>query len=83
MQGMICKESSFQLLNSCGLLKDHFPCTACTESNGYEQPCYVELDAPEENLPGQCLISSNPRHSTCSASHEVTRRLCPCTASGR
>ncbi|CAM9846978.1 unnamed protein product, partial [Ectocarpus sp. 8 AP-2014] len=48
--GMICKESSFQLLNSCGLLKDHFPCTACTESNGFEQPCYVELDAPEENV---------------------------------
>ncbi|CAM9760283.1 unnamed protein product [Pylaiella littoralis] len=76
--GMRCKESTFELLNACELLKEHFPCTKCAESYGSEQPCYVELNAPALNYPGQCLVSSNPRDSTCSASHHLTRRLCPC-----
>ncbi|CAN0180353.1 unnamed protein product [Scytosiphon promiscuus] len=82
-KGMECKESTFELLNACGLLMDHFPCTKCSSSYGLEQPCYVELDAPEENYPGQCLLSSNPRESKCSASHHLTRRLCPCTSAIR
>lgn len=61
MQGMICKEASFQLLNACGLLKDHFPCTACTASNGLEQPCYVEPDAPEENVREGVLLLGKER----------------------
>eukprot|EP00752_Nemacystus_decipiens_P007976 g7126.t2 len=77
-QGMRCKESTFALLNSCRILTEHFPCTVCSESYGTEQPCYVEPDAPALNFPGQCLISSNPTTSRCSASHYLTRRLCPC-----
>ncbi|CAM9741703.1 unnamed protein product [Hapterophycus canaliculatus] len=80
---MACKESTFELLNACSLLMDHFPCARCSTSYGLEQPCYVEPDAPAENFPGQCLVSSNPRESTCSASHYLTRRLCPCTSSAR
>lgn len=50
LQEMRCKESTFQLLNSCGLLTDHFPCNECAESYGIEQPCYVELNAPASNV---------------------------------
>eukprot|EP00903_Cladosiphon_okamuranus_P011864 g11145.t1 len=77
-QAMKCKESTFEPLNSCRVLTENFPCTMCSESYGAEQPCYVELNAPPLNFPGQCLISTNPKASKCSASHPLTRRLCPC-----
>lgn len=50
MQGMTCKESSFEMINSCKLLRDNFPCDKCAESYGPDQPSYVELDAPEFNV---------------------------------
>lgn len=50
LQDMECKESSFLLVNACVLLMEHFPCTECRASYGLEQPCYVELGAPEENV---------------------------------
>ncbi|CAM9891306.1 unnamed protein product [Laminaria digitata] len=82
-KGMTCKESSFEMINSCKLLMDNFPCDKCAESYGPDQPSYVELDAPESNYPGQCLITSRPAESRCSALHELTRRLCPCLPSAR
>eukprot|EP00904_Undaria_pinnatifida_P012446 jgi/Undpi1/8331/HiC_scaffold_25.g10800.m1 len=75
---MTCKESVFELINSCKLLKENFPCDSCAESYGPDQPSYVELDAPELNHPGKCLLTSKPAESRCSASHGLTRRLCPC-----
>lgn len=50
MQDMTCKESVFELINSCKLLKENFPCDSCAESYGPDQPSYVELDAPELNV---------------------------------
>lgn len=49
-QGLVCKETFFTLLNSCTLLKENFPCTECSESYGFDQPCYVELGAPATNV---------------------------------
>lgn len=56
LQGMRCKESTFELLNACELLKEHFPCTKCAESYGSEQPCYVELNAPALNVRGSVNV---------------------------
>lgn len=47
---MTCKESSFELINSCTLLVDNFPCDTCAESYGPDQPSYVERDAPPLNV---------------------------------
>lgn len=33
--------------------------------------------------PGQCLVTSKPAESRCSALHEMTRRLCPCVSGSR
>ena len=50
LQGMRCKESTFELLNSCQILTENFPCSMCSESYGTEQPCYVEPHAPALNV---------------------------------
>lgn len=47
---MVCKESGFTVLNSCVILKEHFPCTQCAESIGADLPCYVEKGAPPEKV---------------------------------
>lgn len=46
MQGLTCSENSFGQLNSCHVLKNHFPCETCLASIGEEQPCYVDRGAP-------------------------------------
>lgn len=50
----------------------------CTLSLGSEQPAFVIQNAPTENLPNTCLITSNPSSTDCYASHPYTIRLCPC-----
>ncbi|CAN0297363.1 unnamed protein product [Ascophyllum nodosum] len=80
-KGMHCVESGFGRINSCTVLIETFSCNKCSESYGPDQPCYVEEYAPVANFPGQCLVSSNPSGSGCSAKHELTRRLCPCEPS--
>lgn len=50
VQGMKCRESTFGQLNVCSVLMENFPCSACAESYGPDQPCYVETWAPEANV---------------------------------
>lgn len=50
IQGLRCSENSFGQLNTCDVLKKHFPCDTCLASIGDEQPCYVDRGAPSINV---------------------------------
>lgn len=76
--GKRCDPTQFTLINSCRAMKEKFPCKACSNSFGEEQPAYVADSAPRDFLPGHCLISTLPERATCSASHRATLRLCGC-----
>lgn len=74
-----CSEDALATLNSCNSLTAKFPCVGeCLASMGGDQPAYVDPKARIEYNPGRCVYNSDPRLSTCSASHEATVRLCAC-----
>ncbi len=66
----------FRYLNSCDALKEVFPCVGCVDSAGPDQPAFISLDAPEDKLPGMCLI--NGGEFSCKGKWEHAQRLCPC-----
>ena len=72
-QQLKCDNKWFSIINTCDSMKKHFKCDKCVKSVGPDQPAY---------LPGQneCLISSHVHHSSCSAAHKDTVRICPCVS---
>ena len=73
---LVCDPSALYDLNNCASLREHFPCAACTDSVGDDQPAFVAADAPEENQPGACLV--NGGEVGCEGAHHLTTRLCAC-----
>ena len=77
--GKQCAEEEFVNVDSCGEMQQHFGCErGCQKNTGLEQPAYVNPAAPADAMPGTCLLTTDPAASTCSARHQLTRRLCPC-----
>ena len=76
--GLKCQVQDLYIINTCNIVKEYFTCNICTNSNGLEQPAYVDPIAEEKYLPGQCLVNTGTDLSTCEASHISTYRLCPC-----
>ena len=66
----------FRHLNSCDALKEVFPCLGCVDSAGPDQPAFIALDAPQDKLPGMCLI--NGGEFSCKGKWIHAQRLCPC-----
>ena len=74
-RGMECSQQDFWFLNSCEVLRQHFPCErGCTVELGQDIPNYV-VD-PELATHQTCLIAQ--KQPACGASHPATARLCPC-----
>ncbi|KAI3435729.1 hypothetical protein D9Q98_001787 [Chlorella vulgaris] len=74
-RGMLCGRNDFWWLNTCSVLRKHFPCEhGCTVELGPDVPAYVA--AANQTLFQYCLITQ--KASTCSAKHAATARLCPC-----
>mmetsp|Transcript_17669 Transcript_17669/g.40943 ORF Transcript_17669/g.40943 Transcript_17669/m.40943 type:complete len:785 (+) Transcript_17669:26-2380(+) len=74
--GRRCKPAAMHYVNSCALLKKHFPCEGgCAHQVGQELPAYV-VDEKQPTRQ-QCLVTFISK-MTCAASHASTRRLCAC-----
>lgn len=72
---MECSEGDFWFVNSCEVLRQHFPCErGCTVELGQDIPNYV-LDRSLATHQ-TCLIAQ--KQPACRASHPATARLCPC-----
>ena len=78
VHSLTCRGDLLPLLNTCQALNSKFPCRNCIHSFGTEQPAFVSTDAPLDAGPGTCVVSTQPDKSICSASHELTHRLCAC-----
>lgn len=76
--GKRCNEEHLQIINTCPVLQENFPCTTCKHSFGTEQPAYVNPQAEERWGPGECLVNAAEEKSTCAATHASTYRLCAC-----
>lgn len=73
-----CHERDIAFINNCDALLIVFPCQGgCGHQSGSEIPCYVSGTADTFQ---QCLVTDGAQ-STCSASHPVTSRICPCVPS--
>lgn len=73
--GLVCAPRDFWWLNSCAVMRKHFPCEkGCTIELGPDVPAYV-TDA-NQTLHQYCLITQ--KSSTCAAKHASTARLCAC-----
>ena len=80
-ESMTCDENYFRDMNSCDLMKDHFPCErGCEPHPGSDHPSYTVMHAPDDvqNV-GLCLISGSPEVSlACAAQFPFAQRLCIC-----
>ena len=72
---MGCSGEDFLFVNSCEVLKQHFPCErGCTVELGLDIPNYVvDLRLATHHT---CLIAQE--QPSCKASHPATARMCPC-----
>jgi len=74
-----CSEELMHSLNSCEVLKAHFPCEAgCRDENRADTPSYVLPLGEEKYHPGACLTNERPSDLDCNGRHPATRRLCLC-----
>lgn len=76
--GKQCNEAHLQIINTCAVLQESFPCVACKHSFGTEQPAFVSPQADQRWGPGECLVNAGADKSTCDAAHASTYRLCAC-----
>jgi hypothetical protein len=71
-----CINTFLRVINDCSSLKANFPCKACGDSIGMDQPAYVsDIDDSES---GMCLVNGDAKLFSCDGSHKKTRRLCAC-----
>lgn len=79
---MECHKQGFYVLNSCSRLRPVFACTSCEiaaiGTAGADMPCHVAQNAPLGFPRGLCMVHPSVKYASCEASHEHTRRLCPC-----
>ena len=74
-QDMECRTQDFWFINSCEVLREHFPCThGCAIELGADLPNYV-MGADLQTFQ-TCLVFQ--KQPICKASHASTARLCPC-----
>jgi hypothetical protein len=74
-RGMTCNAKDFWWLNSCAVMRKHFPCEhGCIIELGPDVPAYV-VD-PSQTLFHYCLLTQ--KASLCAAKHAATARLCAC-----
>jgi hypothetical protein len=76
--GRTCTSRGFAKANTCEVMKARFSCTTCTESEGPDQPCFVDSKAPKAMQPGTCLVKTDSSVFDCAGKHPKTSRLCVC-----
>lgn len=74
-----CSKEGLRQLNVCDAMRVHLECDqGCEESMGTDQPARVARNAPEQSLPGKCLVNTGA--FDCAGQHPLTTRLCACEA---
>lgn len=71
-----CISTFLRVINDCSSLKANFPCKACGDSIGSDQPAYVF--SPGDPDSGMCLVNGDAKLFSCEGSHAKTQRLCAC-----
>lgn len=71
-----CISTFLRVINDCSSLKSNFPCKACGDSIGADQPAYVYSPGDPES--GMCLVNGDAKLFSCEGSHAKTQRLCAC-----
>ena len=78
--GFSCSATLLPIINTCESLRGHFRCSFCQDSVGGDQPAYVSITAPQDKLPGACLVNKDASLFGCEDSWQYTHRLCPCVS---
>jgi hypothetical protein len=73
-----CTHYTLSKVNTCEKMKSLFPCKVCSESEGPDQPCYVDKKAPDAMQPGTCLVKTDSSVFDCGGKHPKTARVCVC-----
>lgn len=73
-----CHRPLLPFVNDCQTLRGKFSCAKCEDSVGADQPAFISLGAPNDKMPGLCLVNRDASLFSCDAKYVFAHRLCPC-----